>query len=64
MQCPYLNQNLIKTIGIGFLGGKYSGGWLCGAKGNAKLTNEYCTQVCKKNNAHNCMGCNYHPLHN
>ena len=62
MQCPYLEQNLTKTIALGFLGGAHSGGWLCGAKGKTKLTNSYCDQVCKQNNAHNCMNCNYHPV--
>ena len=64
MQCTYLDQNLTKNIVFGFLGSSHSGAWKCVAHNKAKLTNQYVEQVCRKNNAHNCMNCNFHPVKN
>lgn len=62
MQCPYLNQKKAKTILTGFLGGDYSGAQICVAHEDTKFTNSFCDQVCRKNNAQNCMHCNYHSV--
>lgn len=62
MNCPYLDQNLGKTILTGFLGGTYSGAWKCKAQNGNKITDQFEDQVCRKNDAYNCMNCNWHPV--